>query len=169
MSALALAMRPGVISVTNPFSGEEVGHVEDIALEAARVERDRDAFANLVVAEAGKTIRQANKEVLRCVNTLRLSADEARRNAGEVVPFDAWAGSGDHQGWFTRKTLGAIVAITPYNDPLNLVEPFSCTPSNGRRQARHPRRSADARRIRPATGSSARIPRLTPASSIRQD
>lgn len=88
---------------------------------ASMVERDQDAFADLIVAEAGKTIRQARKEVLRCVNTIRLSADEARRNAGEVVPFDAYAGSENRQGWFTREPLGIIVAITPYNDPLNLV------------------------------------------------
>ena len=88
---------------------------------ASLVERDREAFAALVVAEAGKTIRQARKEVLRCVNTLKLSADEARRNGGEVVPFDAWSGSEDRQGWFTREPLGIVVAITPYNDPLNLV------------------------------------------------
>ncbi|OYT91131.1 MAG: aldehyde dehydrogenase [Burkholderiales bacterium PBB3] len=88
---------------------------------ATHVERDQAAFANLIVAEVGKTIRQATKEVLRCVNTLRLSADEARRNAGEVIPFDAYAGSENRQGWFTREPLGVIVAITPYNDPLNLA------------------------------------------------
>jgi acyl-CoA reductase-like NAD-dependent aldehyde dehydrogenase len=154
MSALPITLgaRSGVISVTNPFDGVEVGRVEDLPPEAARtlldtasegaracrglsryerarvletcasfVERDREAFADLIVAEAGKTIRQARKEVLRCVNTLKLSADEARRNGGEVVPFDAWAGSQDRQGWFTREPIGIIVAITPYNDPLNLV------------------------------------------------
>ncbi|KXU96500.1 aldehyde dehydrogenase [Caballeronia megalochromosomata] len=88
---------------------------------ALAVERDRDIFANLIVAEAGKTIRQANKEVLRCVNTLKLSADETRRNGGDVIPFDAYAGSENRQGWFTREPLGIILAITPYNDPLNLV------------------------------------------------
>jgi len=88
---------------------------------AALVERDKDAFADLIVAEAGKTLKQAKREVLRCVNTLKLSADEARRNSGEVVPFDAYAGSENRQGWFTREPLGIIVAITPYNDPLNLV------------------------------------------------
>ncbi|MFM0169355.1 aldehyde dehydrogenase family protein [Paraburkholderia sediminicola] len=88
---------------------------------ASLVERDKDAFADLIVAEAGKTVKQARKEVLRCVNTLKLSADEARRNAGEVVPFDAFGGSENRQGWFTREPLGIIVAITPYNDPLNLV------------------------------------------------
>lgn len=88
---------------------------------AALVERDRAAFAELIVAETGKTIRQANKEVARCINTLRLSADEARRGGGEVIPFDAYAGSENRQGWFTREPLGVIVAITPYNDPLNLA------------------------------------------------
>lgn len=88
---------------------------------ASLVERDSQVFASLIVAEAGKTIRQAKKEVTRCVNTLRLSADEARRNGGEVIPFDAYAGSENRQGWFSREPLGVIVAITPYNDPLNLV------------------------------------------------
>ncbi|WP_408249806.1 aldehyde dehydrogenase family protein [Paraburkholderia xenovorans] len=59
--------------------------------------------------------------MLRCANTLELSADEARRNVGEVVPFDAYGGSENRQGWFTGEPLGIIVAITPYNDPLNLV------------------------------------------------
>ncbi|MES2104371.1 MAG: aldehyde dehydrogenase family protein [Pseudomonadota bacterium] len=88
---------------------------------ASLVERDKDTFTDLIVAEAGKTVKQAKKEVLRCVNTLKLSADEARRNGGEVIPFDAYAGSENRQGWFTREPLGIIVAITPYNDPLNLV------------------------------------------------
>ncbi|WP_250475178.1 aldehyde dehydrogenase family protein [Caballeronia sp. GAFFF1] len=88
---------------------------------AGLVEGDRDAFATLIVAESGKTLRQAQKEVLRCVNTLKLSADEARRNAGEVIPFSSYVGSENRQGWFTREPLGIIVAITPYNDPLNLV------------------------------------------------
>lgn len=90
--------------------------------DAARlVERDAVAFAGLIVAEAGKTLRQAEKEVKRCINTLKLSAEEARRNAGEVVPFESYEGSESRQGWFTREPLGLIVAITPYNDPLNLV------------------------------------------------
>ncbi|MBB4237775.1 aldehyde dehydrogenase family protein [Rhizobium esperanzae] len=83
-------------------------------------ERSED-FARTIVREAGKTIVQARKETLRCVNTLKLSAEEARRNAGEIVPFDAYAGSEARQGWFTREPLGIIAAITPYNDPLNLV------------------------------------------------
>ncbi|VVM49608.1 Sulfoacetaldehyde dehydrogenase [Pseudomonas fluorescens] len=88
---------------------------------ARRVQEQAQAFAELIVAEAGKTLRQAEKEVKRCINTLKLSAEEARRNAGEVVPFEAYEGSESRQGWFSREPLGLIVAITPYNDPLNLV------------------------------------------------
>lgn len=88
---------------------------------ATAIEAAREDFALLIVKEAGKTITQARKETTRCVNTLKLSADEAKRNAGEVIPFDAYAGSESRQGWYTREPLGIIAAITPYNDPLNLV------------------------------------------------
>lgn len=85
------------------------------------VEQRAEVFARLIVSEAGKTITQAQKEVARAVNTLALSAAEARRNAGEVIPFDSYAGAENRQGWFTREPLGIIAAITPFNDPLNLV------------------------------------------------
>lgn len=88
---------------------------------AINIEHDARVFARLIVDEAGKTLKQAEKEVKRCVNTLKLSAEEARRNAGELVPFDAYEDSESRQGWFSREPLGMIVAITPYNDPLNMV------------------------------------------------
>lgn len=84
--------------------------------------RDRsEEIAHRIVREAGKTIRQARKEVARAVNTIMLSAEAARSAGGELVPFDAFAGAEDRQGWFTREPLGIILAVTPYNDALNLV------------------------------------------------
>lgn len=89
---------------------------------AAAALRDRaDAFASMIVCEAGKTITQARAEVGRAAVTLSLSATEARRGGGEVIPFDAFAGAEDRRGWYTREPLGIILAITPYNDALNLV------------------------------------------------
>jgi acyl-CoA reductase-like NAD-dependent aldehyde dehydrogenase len=81
----------------------------------------QEDFARLITSEAGKTIIQARKETSRCINTLKLSAEVAKQNAGEIIPFDAYAGSEARKGWFTREPLGIIAAITPYNDPLNLV------------------------------------------------
>lgn len=103
-AALSRATRAGVL--------ERAAHL---------VRRRAESFAQLIVSEAGKTITQARKEAGRAANTLALSAAEARRNAGEVVPFDAYEGSERRQGWFTREPLGIIAAITPFNDPLNLV------------------------------------------------
>ncbi len=80
-----------------------------------------DEAASLVMREAGKTITQARKEVQRAITTMSLSAEAARAADGEVIPFDAYEGSENRRGWFTREPLGVIVAITPYNDALNLV------------------------------------------------
>ncbi|RTR02983.1 aldehyde dehydrogenase family protein [Halomonas nitroreducens] len=94
----------------------------EILEQAARIiEDESEHFARQIVEEAGKTIRQARKEVARCINTLKLSADEARHSSGKIIPFDSYPGSEKRQGWFTREPLGIIVAITPFNDPLNLV------------------------------------------------
>lgn len=94
----------------------------DILAGAARIlELRSEEFARTITAEAGKTIRQARKEVVRAVNTISLSAAEAKSNAGEVIPFDAYRGSERRTGWFSREPLGIVAAITPFNDPLNLV------------------------------------------------
>lgn len=85
------------------------------------VESKAEYFAELIAKEAGKIISQARKEVARCQNTLRLAAIEATRNTGETLPFDSYPGSENRMGYFTREPLGIILAITPFNDPLNLV------------------------------------------------
>jgi len=93
-----------------------------ILQRAARLLEERAETASaLIVREAGKTIRQARKEVRRAVTTLSLSAETARAATGEMIPFDAFEGSENRKGWFTREPLGIVVAITPYNDALNLV------------------------------------------------
>lgn len=94
----------------------------EVLERAARLLDDRsEQAARLIVREAGKTIRQARKEVRRATTTLSLSAETARSTPGEVIAFDAFEGSENRRGWFTREPLGVILAITPYNDALNLV------------------------------------------------
>lgn len=88
---------------------------------AASLKEQSERFAQLIVSEAGKTLVQARKEVTRAVNTMALSGEEAKRNQGETVPFDAFEGSENRTGYFDRRPLGVIAAITPFNDPLNLV------------------------------------------------
>ncbi|MCB6185369.1 aldehyde dehydrogenase family protein [Leeia sp. TBRC 13508] len=80
-----------------------------------------DTFALTIANESGKALRQARKEVARCINTLRLSAEEAKRVGGEIIPFSAYQGSENRQGYFTQEPLGIVFAVTPFNDPLNLA------------------------------------------------
>lgn len=49
-----------------------------LAATADRVAAREESFASLIVAEAGKPIVQARKEVRRCASTLRLSAEEPK-------------------------------------------------------------------------------------------
>src|SRR5699024_2881179 len=79
-------------------------------------------FAQTIALEGIKTIREARKEVKRCVNTLRIASEEARQLTGETVPFDQMPGSEKKMGYYTREPVGVIAAITPFNDHLNLID-----------------------------------------------
>ncbi len=80
-----------------------------------------EEYSTLIAREGSKTIREARKEARRCVNTLSLSAEEARRLYGQTVPFDSFPGGEQRHGYWLREPIGVIAAITPFNDPLNLV------------------------------------------------
>ena len=93
-----------------------------ILLGAARiVEENAEDFARTIATEGSKTIREARKEVMRAVQTMTISAEEARRLVGETIPFDSMPGSENRVGYYFRFPIGIIGAITPFNDPLNLV------------------------------------------------
>ena len=78
-----------------------------------------EELAALIVAEAGKPLRDARGEVARAVQTIRLCAEEAKRLGGEVVPFDATPGSEHRIGFTLPAPVGPVCAITPFNAPLN--------------------------------------------------
>jgi succinate-semialdehyde dehydrogenase/glutarate-semialdehyde dehydrogenase len=78
-------------------------------------------FIDLIVNETGFTQADAEGEVRRCVQTLMLSAEEARRLQGEMVPMDATPGLANRIGFTVRMPRGVVCAITPYNSPLNTV------------------------------------------------
>ncbi|MDV2481539.1 aldehyde dehydrogenase family protein [Methanoculleus sp. Wushi-C6] len=84
--------------------------------------RDRSAeLAETIVLEAGKTRRLAEGEVLRAAQTIEVSAEEARRIDGTILPLD-WNEAGEGRvGCLRRFPLGPVLAITPFNFPLNIV------------------------------------------------
>lgn len=80
-----------------------------------------EAFAELISREEGKVLAEARFEASRAAETLELSAEEARRIAGQAVPLDGAPGGGERIGFTLRVPCGVVVAITPFNFPLNLV------------------------------------------------
>lgn len=92
--------------------------LEDIA--GALIEQ-KDRFAQLIVAEAGKPIRLARSEVDRAVLTFKTAAEEAARLGGETIPLDLTEGNENRWGLVQRFPVGPVLAITPFNFPLNLV------------------------------------------------
>lgn len=85
------------------------------------VEENSERYAKTIAREGSKTITEARSEVARCANTIRLSAEEASRVTGETIPFDQMPGHEKRIGYYYRFPIGIIAAITPFNDPLNLV------------------------------------------------
>lgn len=93
-----------------------------ILKKAADIMQSRyEELAVTIASEGSKTIREARKEVGRAINTMTISAEEARRLNGETIPFDSAPGSENRVGYYYRFPIGIIAAITPFNDPLNLV------------------------------------------------
>jgi glyceraldehyde-3-phosphate dehydrogenase (NADP+) len=80
-----------------------------------------DQLATLLASEVGKTVREARGEVGRAASTFALAAEEAHRLAGEVIPFDAVPQGVGRRGFSLKVPLGTVLAITPFNFPLNLA------------------------------------------------
>jgi glyceraldehyde-3-phosphate dehydrogenase (NADP+) len=95
--------------------------IEILNKAADWIEAHKEDYAQTISLEGSKTITEARKEAARCVQTLRISAEEARRIDGETITFDQMPGSENRMGYYYRFPIGLIAAITPFNDPLNLV------------------------------------------------
>ncbi|MFC9552252.1 aldehyde dehydrogenase family protein [Rhodococcus sp. NPDC056960] len=93
------------------------------ALEKATelLDQQHARFAAIIAAEGSKTIGEAEREVRRCIETLRLSALASSELSGSTLDFEDSLAVGHKIGWYTRKPMGIVAAITPFNDPLNLV------------------------------------------------
>eukprot|EP00439_Symbiodinium_sp_Y106_P087682 s1_g218.t1 len=94
-----------------------------IVLEAAafHIELDAETYARRIALEGIKTIREARNEAKRCSETLRLSAQVARRIDQAEFFFPQKSSQERRRGSVKTAPIGVVAAITPYNDPLNLV------------------------------------------------
>jgi lactaldehyde dehydrogenase len=94
---------------------------ELLASTAEKLESEADRVAEVLTREQGKPITEARTEVDRAVQTLQLSAEQAKRMFGEYVPMDAQRGFAKDHCFTQREPVGVVAAITPFNFPLNLM------------------------------------------------
>jgi acyl-CoA reductase-like NAD-dependent aldehyde dehydrogenase len=88
---------------------------------AREIEARQAVFAELLAREAAKPIAQARVEVARGISTFDIAAEEATRMLGEVMPLDVTATTRGYSGSWVRVPAGPVIAIAPFNFPLNLV------------------------------------------------
>ena len=88
---------------------------------AQKLRENKEDIAQTLTDEVGKPITYARIEVERCIETVTLSAETMRTMHGETINTDAMPSGKKTTAFFTREPAGVVVAITPFNFPLNLV------------------------------------------------
>ncbi len=78
-------------------------------------------LAETITREEGKIIGEATIEAERAAEILYLSAEEAKRLYGEVIPVDGGPGVVGKFGFTVRVPCGVVACISPFNFPLHLV------------------------------------------------
>ncbi|MCU0304524.1 MAG: aldehyde dehydrogenase family protein [Thermoanaerobaculales bacterium] len=88
---------------------------------AALVLEHRDDLAAAISEEAGKPIRLARIEADRCADTLTEAAAVARHPEVEARDLAGYPSGHGRLALVRRVPVGPVLAITPFNFPLNLV------------------------------------------------
>ncbi len=88
---------------------------------AGLIARRRKDFIDRLVAEAGFPVADADTEVSRTIQTFLISAEEAKRLSGEMVPIENAPGNAHRLAFTLRVPRGVVCGITSFNSPLNMV------------------------------------------------
>lgn len=99
-------------------SYERASILERISLQ---IEKRKDEITKWIVLQAGKPIRDSKAEVERAIFTFKIASEEAKRIGGGILDLDMRKGLDRRIGLIRRFPIGTILAITPFNFPLNLV------------------------------------------------
>jgi len=115
--ALAVAKSATKYCASSPMH-QRVKWLEDVA---NKLKEQEDFFAKLIVDEVAKPMKFARIEVQRCAETIELTAKELINLHGETINTDAMPSGRDAVAYYKRVPCGVVVAITPFNFPLNLI------------------------------------------------
>jgi len=88
---------------------------------AAGVLDRKEELAQVLVEEAGKPLSLARAEVDRCADTFTEAAAVARHPVEEARDLGGYASGSGRLALIRRVPVGPVLAVTPFNFPLNLV------------------------------------------------
>jgi acyl-CoA reductase-like NAD-dependent aldehyde dehydrogenase len=116
-AAIAAAERAApIMADMPPYRRSEI-----LGRAAGLIRERREELARTIAAEAGKALKYARIEADRANSTFSIAAEEAKRIHGETLPLDAVPAGEGYFGFWVRRPVGVIAAISPFNFPLNLV------------------------------------------------
>jgi acyl-CoA reductase-like NAD-dependent aldehyde dehydrogenase len=115
--ALQIAQKATVVAKASTLA-QRCNWLLDVA---KKLRENKEDIAKTITDEVGKPIAFARVEVERCIETVTLSAETMRTMHGETINTDAMSSGKKTTAFFTRVPAGVVVAITPFNFPLNLV------------------------------------------------
>ncbi|MEW9670905.1 NADP-dependent glyceraldehyde-3-phosphate dehydrogenase [Ammoniphilus sp. 3BR4] len=80
-----------------------------------------DEIAEVIMREVGKKKAAARDEVVRTADLIRYNVEEGKRLHGELMKGDSfYGGSSKKVAMIDKEPLGVILAISPFNYPVNL-------------------------------------------------
>lgn len=85
------------------------------------LEKRRTELAEVIIAESGFPISDADNEVTRAAQVFQTSAEEGKRLTGEGVPIESSPGNAHRMAFTIRAPRGVVCGITAFNSPLNMV------------------------------------------------
>jgi acyl-CoA reductase-like NAD-dependent aldehyde dehydrogenase len=94
---------------------------EALAQISRTISERLEEIARLISAENGKPIMWARAEASRAVSVFRIASEEARRWSGEAMRLDTDKAAEGRLAYVRRIPKGVVLAISPFNFPLNLV------------------------------------------------
>ncbi|MBY0754688.1 NADP-dependent glyceraldehyde-3-phosphate dehydrogenase [Clostridium sardiniense] len=81
-----------------------------------------EEMADIMVLEISKDRKSCMSEIKRTADLIRFTADTAENIKGESIPGDSFPGfKNDKISIVTREPLGVVLAISPFNYPVNLA------------------------------------------------
>ena len=95
--------------------------VEILSRATQLIKTQRDELANVICEEAGKPIALARIEADRCVDTFVEATRVARQPEITAQDLSGYPSGAGRLGLIRRVPVGPVLAITPFNFPLNLV------------------------------------------------